>query len=241
MKKLVISLPIFLLFFIGFSNAQIYIPNETASFIVSVTDTWGNSLDANCSGYIFKNGSLIWQDQLQKVDNFYISSFTVPDEYGTYLQVAECNVSLYGIRKTIRASKTFFVSSAFDVIKHQLETVVNQTAVNVTLNITGNISEAVANATEDIIGLMLALHSTPETRTYCQDNQTLVHEKVANWTIRGKVYPIVKREVEICPYGCDPERNACNHPPYLYFSILLAAVVITYLAFKFIIIPLTVR
>jgi len=227
MKLVAVSLLTFLSFILisNIGNAQIYIPNENASFIVVVTDVWGNPLNANCSAYIFKNGNLIWQSQLQRINNFYIANFTIPNQYGTYLQVAECNVTLYGKQRTIRASKTFFVSSAFDVIKQQLEDVINQTAVNVTLDITGNITQAVFNASEDILNLMLALHSTPETRSYCIDNQTLVHEKEANWTIRGKLYPIVKREIEICQYGCDIERNQCNPAPYMKNLLAIVGIV----------------
>ncbi|MEM4818919.1 MAG: hypothetical protein QXQ91_01215, partial [Nanopusillaceae archaeon] len=47
---------------------------------------------------------------------------------------------------------------------------------------------------EELIGLLLALHSTPESYKYCKDNKTLVVVKNAFWEINNKTYNITKSE-----------------------------------------------
>jgi hypothetical protein len=102
---------------------------------------------------------------------------------------------------------------------------------NVTLNITlpaeMNISNySMSNITadfEELIALMFALHSTPVTKQYCE-NETLVTEKIANWTVKGKEYPVTKIEKVECVWGCDTERKECKSAPYIPILIALGIV-----------------
>jgi hypothetical protein len=108
--------------------------------------------------------------------------------------------------------------------------------INVSLeNISELINETVEPKLDDLIALMFALHSTPVTRQYCIDNQTLVTEKVANWTVAGKIYPITKNETVLCNWGCDVERNECRSAPYigvLYAFGIVIILIILILIFK---------
>jgi len=212
MKKLMLLLPI--IFSFAVSLAQ-YIPNETANIIVQTSDVWGNSIDnANCSAYIFDpDFNLVYSNTLTYRNGFYVSNFTVPEKYGTYLEYVECNVTLYGKPKTIKSAKTFYVSSAFDVIERQLREYVSNVTLNVSVSVTGNITEAVEKAQEDIVGLLLALHSTPETGTYCINDTARMVIKTATWHINDRDYNITKREIEYCEYGCNNVTGECIASP----------------------------
>ncbi len=225
-------LPIIIFFlFLGIAKAQ-YIPGENASFIVQVSDVYGNNIEnAECFGYIFNPSfNLIFSKQLEYRNGFYYANFTIPNEYGTYLQLAECKVNLFGKNLTIRSAKTFYVSSAFDVIERQLSQYISNVSVNVTLNITGNLTEAVSQAQEDIIGLLLALHSTPETSSTCYNSTHRLVTKTATWEINNKLYNITKQELEYCPWGCNNETGNCYASPtqsfYIGGIILLISIII---------------
>jgi hypothetical protein len=237
MKKILILLPIILIvaFFAQVSLAQ-YIPNETVNIIVQVSDVLGNPIDnANCSAYIFDpDFNLIFSTPLQFRNEFYVSNFTVPNKYGTYLEYVECNVSLFGKQKTIKSAKTFFVSSAFDVIERQLQQFVSNVSVDVTLNITGNLTEAISIAHEDIVGLILALHSTPESSSFCYNETHRLVTKTSAWAINDKTYNITKREFEFCSFGCDFETDSCKSPPYLIISIIIVIVIVVFVIYKLI-------
>jgi hypothetical protein len=214
-------IPIIIFFlFLGIAKAQ-YIPGENASFIVQVSDIFGNPIDnAECYGYIFNpDFQLIFYNKLEYKNGFYTSNFTIPNKYGTYLEVAECKVNLYGSNKTIRSAKTFYVSSAFDVIERQLSEYISNVTINVTLNITGNLTEAVSQAQEDIIGLLLALHSTPETSATCYNSTHRLVTKTATWEINKKTYNITKQELEYCSWGCNNETGNCYASPQQSFYI----------------------
>jgi len=219
----------FLLFVNVNVKAKVYIPNETANFIVSLTDVYGNPIaNATCYGYIFDpNMSLIKTLSLNynSVAKVYSAKFTVPDTYGTYYQLAKCQFYQFGKYKTVYARSSFFVSRAFDVIEQRLRDIAENVSINVTTEITGNITEAVLNATEDIIGLLLALHSTPITTQYCV-NDTLVIVKTASWTINNKVYNITKNETIKCEWGCDPKTNTCKPHIIVQYAWLIGFVVI---------------
>jgi hypothetical protein len=225
MKKILVLLPIILSFAV--SSAQ-YIPNETANIIAQVSDVWGNPIgDASCSAYIFDpDFNLVFSSLLEYKNGFYVSNFTVPEKYGTYLEYVECNVTLYGKPKTIKSAKTFYVSSAFDVIERQLKEYVSNVSINVTLNITGNLTEAVSQAQEDIIGLLLALHSTPETSSYCYNSTHRMVIKTATWQINNKDYNITKNELEYCERGCNNQTGECVMPTYTAFGWAVGIIIV---------------
>jgi len=225
MKKILLLLPIILSFAVSLAQ---YIPNETANIVVQVSDVWGNSIDnANCSAYIFDpDFNLVFSSLLEYKNGFYVSNFTVPEKYGTYLEYVECNVTLYGKPKTIKSAKTFYVSSAFDVIERQLREYVSNVSINVTLNITGNLTEALSKAQEDIIGLLLALHSTPETSSYCYNSTHRMVIKTATWQINNKDYNITKHELEYCEHGCNNQTGECIMPTYTAFVWAIGIIII---------------
>jgi hypothetical protein len=225
MRKILFLLPIILSFAVSLAQ---YIPNETANIIAQVSDVWGNPIDdANCSAYIFDpDFNLVFSSSLEYKNGFYVSNFTVPEKYGTYLEYVECNVTLYGKPKTIKSAKTFYVSSAFDVIERQLKEYVSNVSINVTLNITGNLTEAVSQAQEDIIGLLLALHSTPETSSYCYNSTHRMVIKTAIWHINNKDYNITKNELEYCERGCNNQTGECVMPTYTAFGWAVGIIIV---------------
>jgi hypothetical protein len=212
MKKILLLLPIILSFAVSLAQ---YIPNETANIIVQVSDVYGNSIDdAVCIAYIFDpDFNLVYSTALTYRSGFYVSNFTIPSKYGTYLEYVECNVTLYGKPKTIKSAKTFYVSSAFDVIERQLREYVSNVTLNVSVNITGNLTESIERAQEDLIGLLLALHSTPETGTYCINDTARMVIKTATWHINDRDYNITKREIEYCEFGCNNVTGECIASP----------------------------
>jgi len=230
MKKILLLLPIILSFAVSLAQ---YIPNETANIIAQVSDIWGNSIDnANCSAYIFDpDFNLVFSSLLEYKNGFYVSNFTIPSKYGTYLEYVECNVTLYGKPKTIKSAKTFYVSSAFDVIERQLKEYVSNVSINVTLNITGNLTEAVSQAQEDIIGLLLALHSTPETSSYCFNSTHRMVIKTATWHINNKDYNITKQELEYCEHGCNNQTGECIMPTYTAFTWAVGIIIVGIILF----------
>jgi hypothetical protein len=225
MRKILFLLPIILSFAVSLAQ---YIPNETANIIAQVSDVWGNPIDdANCSAYIFDpDFNLVFSSSLEYKNGFYVSNFTVPEKYGTYLEYVECNVTLYGKPKTIKSAKTFYVSSAFDVIERQLKEYVSNVSINVTLNITGNLTEAVSQAQEDITGLLLALHSTPETSSYCYNSTHRMVIKTATWQINNKDYNITKNELEYCERGCNNQTGECVMPTYTAFGWAVGIIIV---------------
>jgi hypothetical protein len=79
------------------------------------------------------------------------------------------------------------------------------------------------------------------TNKYCSDNSTLVIEKTSLWNFNNVTYSITKNETVKCDFGCDPERKECNWATWIYLLIIMGVIVVSYLVFKFIIIPLTAR
>jgi hypothetical protein len=230
MRKILVLLPIILSFAVSLAQ---YIPNETANIIAQVSDVWGNPIEnANCSAYIFDpDFNLVFSSPLQYKNGFYVSNFTVPEKYGTYLEYVECNITLYGKPMTIKSAKTFYVSSAFDVIERQLKEYVSNVSINVTLNITGNLTEAVSQAQEDLVGLLLALHSTPETSSYCYNSTHRMVIKTATWHINNKDYNITKQELEYCERGCNNQTGECIMPTYTAFTWAVGIIIVGIILF----------
>ena len=77
----------------------------------------------------------------------------------------------------------------------------------------GEMRVSTSSSNDDLMAMMLALHSTPVTNQTCDGNH-LVTYKSADWTVKGKYYPIEKIETELCLWGCDAQLNACKDAPY---------------------------
>jgi len=65
----------------------------------------------------------------------------------------------------------------------------------------------------------------PSTRYYCLDNTTLVKEVSFTFCEDKKCTDYNKTEYIKCTYGCDPELNKCNPPPYMRLGIVIAVIV----------------
>ena len=218
-------------------KAQVYFKNETANFILTLSDAFGKPIsNANCSGYIFDSGFNLYDSfNLSYNPNagVYYHQFNVPSTSGTYLEVGKCEINLFGSHKILYDWKTFFVSSSLKEFQNEIHSLVSNATLNITLDITGNITQSMqkfyGNMTmDDLVSLLFALHSTPITKQYCEDENTLVQIRTANWTIGHKVYPIEKIERINCPYGCDTKLNECRPDPRI--RLLYAIGIIVFLA-----------
>jgi len=230
--KVIRFLPVLLIFFIIPSiEGKVYIPNETANFIVSVSDWKGNPIEnATCVGYVFDpDMNIVYTLNLtyDPTAKVYYKNFTVPNKYGTYYQLAKCEFNLYGmIPMVVYKRSSFYVSSAFDVIEQRLREISENVSIQVTANITGNISQAIEQSTDDLMNLLIALHSTPVTQQYCLDNHTLIQIKTATWQINKKIYNITKNETINCMWGCDPKTNECRPNIVLQYAWAIGVVVV---------------
>lgn len=203
-----ILLSIFLFFNITYGN--FYVPNETITISSVVVDTFGNLIDTNCSiSVLDKNLNLVLQDSMNKKNLMHYYSFTL-SEYGDYIVIVKCK-NQFG--KDIFSYKKIRIVDYFSVLEEKIGELVHNASLNITLNITGNITEAVSQAQEDIIGLLLALHSTPETSFSCYNETHRIVYKTANWNINDKVYNITKTELEYCQYGCNNNTGECYGRP----------------------------
>ena len=227
-------------FFISLASAKTYLPGEQALLLVSVHDWKGDPIpNAECNATIFyPNGTIYLHTSLAYDSNIqlYKASFTIPNETGTYFELAKCKVLFPGNRpKILYARSSFYVSTGLYEVKKQIENLIQNATLNVTaqINITGNLTQAVLNATDEIIGLLLALHSTPITKQYCENN-TLVIEKIATWTINKRTYNITKVERINCPFGCS--NGECVNPLFsvgILFGILIFIGIVIYLVWRF--------
>jgi len=57
-------------------------------------------------------------------------------------------------------------------------------------------------------------------------------EKVMILNISGTTYDIKNVEYVYCPYGCDPQRNDCNYPPYIYLLIIISIIFLSYAVYR---------
>lgn len=81
-----------------------------------------------------------------------------------------------------------------------------------------------------------------ETINYCNpDNTTLIHVRQVRMDVAeiSITRTINVTEPEHCYFGCDPERNACNYPTWVFIVIIIGALVAIYFGFKLVIIPMT--
>jgi hypothetical protein len=86
--------------------------------------------------------------------------------------------------------------------------------------------------------MLASREDDPITGKYCLDNNTLVIEKTSEWHFNNVTYSITKNETVKCDFGCDPERNRCNDAPYIHILIIMGVIVISFVAFKYFIIPM---
>jgi hypothetical protein len=79
-----------------------------------------------------------------------------------------------------------------------------------------------------------------QTMEYCSDNTTLTQIKQVTINVpeRNVTRTINVTENVKCDWGCDPERNRCNDAPYIYILIIMGVIVISFVAFKYFIIPM---
>jgi hypothetical protein len=91
-----------------------------------------------------------------------------------------------------------------------------------------------------LLSLSTALAQTYE---YCSDNTTLtqVRQVVINVPERNVTRTINATENKTCEWGCDPERNACNLPSWIYIGVIIALLVVAYFVFVKIIYPMVTR
>lgn len=242
-----ILLAIILVAFFGISYSQIYFPGETSKLLVSVTDVFGNVIEnAQCYGKIFfPNNSVYVEGYLtyNPITKVYEMSYEIPEVYGEYVRYVSCEINVSGRIMKRYAFDSFFVSNLRQKLDEYIENLTRNTTIEITMNITGNISQSleiirenISKDIEDLMGLLLALHSTPETYTYCADESTLITVKVAEWYINNKTYNITKEEKVICPFGCDNTTipNKCKQPTYqnylliagIFFVILIIFLII---------------
>jgi len=209
-----------------------YVPNETLTIRAIIYDYKGTPItNANCSAYVYKpDGSLAYVLNMsyEPVSKSYYSTFKV-DDCGIWFEYVRCNFTMFGINTYRESRKTFYVTCAFNDLNRQIEELVNNATLNVTVSITGNITQAIENTTEDLIGLLFALHSTPITNSTCLDNSTLLVQKVATWKVNNKVYHITKNETMFCEYGC--YNGECLPPPtnryIMYGGVALIIIVVS--------------
>ena len=235
MKKIILIA--LALMFVPLASANTYFPGEQALLLVSVHDWKGEPIEnAECNTTVFyPNGSIYFHSALDydPAIQLYKASFTIPNETGTYLELAKCKV-LNGGQRILYDRSSFYVSENLYDVKKQIESLIQNATLNVTaqINITGNLTQAVLNATDEILGLLLALHSTPVTKQYCENN-TLVIEKIATWTINNKTYNITKVEKVDCPFGCS--NGECVNPLFsigLLFGIIIFIGIVVYLVWR---------
>lgn len=74
-------------------------------------------------------------------------------------------------------------------------------------------------------------------------NTTLVHHRMAKFDVAelNITRTINVTEQELCIAGCDPERNVCNYPNWIYIIIIMVLIAVAFIGFKYGIMPLTQR
>lgn len=166
MKKLLIFIGFLLT--VGIGYAEVYTPGENATFVVELVDYKGNPIIANCSGKIYYPDLTLYQEFNMSYDNVlgvYYHYFTIPNRYGTYIEIANCSFA----NKYRVTRDTFFVSGRYNKIDQLLQNATNIT-ISASLNITGNITQALSqnfqqlNETinyqfDDLRGFLIALHA----------------------------------------------------------------------------------
>jgi len=111
------------------------------------------------------------------------------------------------------------ITSFYDSLAESLANV-----TNVTLNIS-IVLEDVPIETWKTFLKMGTPPLMPSTTYYCLDNTTLVKEISFTFCEDKKCTDYNKTEYIKCNYGCDPELNKCNPPPYMRLGIVIAVIV----------------
>jgi hypothetical protein len=92
-----------------------------------------------------------------------------------------------------------------------------------------------------LLSISTAFAQNISTYNVCSpDNSTLIHirQVYINVPERNISRTIESQEVEICSSGCDPERNECNSPTWIYILIIMAIIILVYIGFKYVLIPM---
>jgi len=219
--------------------SKIYMPNENITIYVELSDYRGNPIEnANCTAKIYSpNLDLVYNLSLEYNDEIgcYYSSFLAPSDYGTYLEVVNCSFEIFGRTQSLVSRNTFVVTSGFDFVNK----LVQNASLNISLNITGNITQALEEGFsninssmyaqyEDLIGLLLALHSTPNTSKKCISKNLLEIEKIAYWNVNGRIIPIRKYEYVVCRCENDDCVVGESFNPLFLLVILVPLIFIIY-------------
>jgi len=156
--------------------------------------------------------------------------YSIPELVNVSETVAEINSSLISHNQT--------VMNKLEEIRNIYETLANSlaNATNVTLNVSFVLSEVPVETWKTFLKL-----GTPPlmklSQYYCKDNTTLVKNHTFTFCEGNKCETYSIFEEIKCDWGCDPERKACNYPPYLKYGIILGVVFIIFVVVKFIILP----
>lgn len=210
MRRYCFAVLAFLFLFFNIVQAEFYTPNENITISAIVRDAFGNLIDTNCSIYVLDSKfNLVHSSDMNKNNIIFYYTFQV-SEYGNYYVIVKCK-NQFG--RDIYGYKSIRVVDYFSMLEEKINELVQNASVNITVNITGNLTQAIKESQEDIIGLLLALHSTPETSSECLNSSHRVVYKTASWNINDRVYNITKREVELCQYGCNNATGECYGAP----------------------------
>jgi len=256
MKKIALILPLFL--FIPTVLAVVeYFPGENGQFIVRVEDVYGTPKNATCYVTILYPDKTIFLNQTMsqtQFGSFYVT-FVVPNVSGVYEAHAFCNVKVCILpyvcytRRLIK-SGSFKVSPLLTRLE-ELENRLNSTAhyleqllqnatleivYNATVNITGNITNALTYVPDEVWKRYLELYPYIKevTKTVdpsiCVDNNTLLTYVNYTFCIGGDCRVVNYETYQHCDYGCDPALNRCIPPPHerygLYVLLILGLIIL---------------
>jgi len=242
MKQLSLLLPLFLLLPVAVSITEYY-PGDYGYFIISLTDVWGNPVSGNCTAYIyFPNGTLYVSGSMSSVvAGTYRIGFDVPNVTGVYQEVAVCdigvrNISEYGAFKVSDISPR--LQELIDELNQSVQYLydaINNMSSEVIVNVTGNISSTIPyDVWEKYVQLYPYLKDVEKVsnHNFCKDNETLVHNITYRYCMPSGCGEVWYLQEEPCEYGCNPELNSCNPPPYKRYmfgsAILLALLGVVY-------------
>jgi len=262
MRRLLLFLPLFFIISSALAVTE-YLPGEEGQFIIRVQDVYGNAKNATCYATILYPDKTIFLNQTMSqtpFGSFYVT-FTVPNVTGIYETYAICDVQVCVLpyicytRHMIR-SGSFKVSPLLTQLT-EIENRLNQTAYylenllenatveivyNATLNITGNITEALTYVPDEVWKRYLELYpyikevQQQVDPQICVDNETLMIYTNYTFCIGDDCRVVDYKTYQHCDYGCDPVLNRCVPPPFqrygLYVVIILGLLFVSGVAYR---------
>jgi len=145
MRAIFLSLFLTFLLFSTLTQAKSFLLGKEAQLIVVVKDVNGNTLSASCRGLIYYPNKTIFLNTTLSLSptGTYYTSYTLPDTapVGVYEEVAICNVSVNRRYKILKAYSYFYAE------KLELEI---ENVTNITVNLVGNLSEAVRTGMSEL-------------------------------------------------------------------------------------------